>query len=60
MTLNNILTCGEIQLCTNNQRWNMEILTSEFYCIFPVKTIFQVCSKILQVFCKFFQELQDF
>ena len=32
ITLNKILTCGKIQLCTHNQSWDMDILNSNKYC----------------------------
>ena len=28
-----MLTCWKIQLCTHNQRWDMDILKSDCYCL---------------------------
>ena len=42
ITLNEMLTCWKIQLCTVNQSWRMDILKWNKYCIFCSKALIYV------------------
>ena len=46
MTLNEILTCGKILLCTHNQRWDIQILKSDCYCLLCFIALIHVKIKI--------------
>ena len=48
ITLNERLTCGKIQLCTHNQRWDLDILKSDCYCLLCFIALIHVKIKILK------------
>ena len=53
ITLNELLTCGKIQLCTHDQNWDMDILNSNKYCIMCSIALMHVKIKILKTTLKF-------
>ena len=52
ITLNEMLTCWKIQLCTVNKSWDMDILKCNKYCILCFIALMHVKIKILKTILK--------